>query len=510
MSKRSYDLHSVPSSSSITSQLPTSRSTSRSPLSTSTSTLTLTSSPPTSTLISTSTSNSPPPTSISTSIDQPPTSTSISTSIDPPPTSISTSIDQPPTSISTSIDPPPTSISTSIDPPPTSISTSIDPPSSSTLPPNKMNTSDNIHQIIKWILNQISFYGLQILLKLEIQFPIMESASSSSERLGFFTEIINMACNTSYNKSIICAIHNVIIMNDLVKEELLRKIDISELITQYKNKTSNKVGSSYHDKNLINIMPFTYECTNTNCQRQPLDIAFSRTGYIAYLISIKPCSIYIGTCKRCKYIYGPSSVLDIHTNQRIVTDQSIQKTDHIYFTGDLVYSRELLTMFSNNLIHAHTTFQGFAESYVSTLIDLHPDQIPRYSANAFSKRLETVWIYYELSRFIFVTSCEKSISFPKSLQPEFRSIFIERNLPFLSHVFTVFWSHHQMINDIKCKQSLCSRVMLIDGHQKCKRVICRFENVTNINHPEMGPVIQGCPYAPKRRKKDEKENGKIA
>ncbi|CAF1501294.1 unnamed protein product, partial [Didymodactylos carnosus] len=63
------------------------------------------------------------------------------------------------------------------------------------------------------------------------------------------------------------------------------------------------------------------------------------------------------------------------------------------------------------------------------------------------------------------------------------------------------------MNGIKCKQELCSRVMFIDGHQKCKRIICQFENVTNMSHPEMGPVVQGCPYAPKRNKKDEKEKG---
>jgi hypothetical protein len=410
-----------------------------------------------------------------------------------------------PSSLSVTFLPPVSTPLSSSSPPQTSASSQILSSSTVTsalqtsaaiLPPNKMITSDNIHQIIKWILNHISFHELQILLQLEIQFPIIETVSSPSERLKFFTETINMACNTSYSKSIICAIHNVIIMNDLVKKELLRKADINELVTRYK--TSNKVGSSHLDKNLINIMPFTYECTNINCQRTKLSISFSRTGYIAHLISIKPCSIYVGTCKRCKCIYGPVSILDTHTSQRIVTVQSIQTIDYIYFSGDLVYSRELLTMFSNNLIHAHTTFQGFAETYISTLIDLHSDQIPIYSANAFAKRLEIVWIYYELSRFIFVTSCETFVTFPKSFQPEARS-----------HIFSVFWSHHQMINGIKCKDTSCSRVMLIDGHQKCKRVICQFKNVTNMNHPEMGPVVQGCPYAPKRRKKDEKEKGKI-
>jgi hypothetical protein len=88
-----------------------------------------------------------------------------------------------------------------------------------------------------------------------------------------------------------------------------------------------------------------------------------------------------------------------------------------------------------------------------------------------------------------------------------RSVFIEQNLPVLFHIFTVFWSHQQMINEIKCKQSSCSRVMLIDGHQKCRRLICGFKNVTSMNHPEMGPVVQGCPYASTRRKKDEKGDG---
>lgn len=394
----------------------------------------------------------------------------------------------------------------------TSSSSSITPLSSTStsLPsaemPNRTTISDNISQIITWTLNHISFHALKTLIDLEIQFPVIGSVSSSSERLDFFTEMINMACNTSYSKNTICAIHNVIIMNDLVKKELLDKVDINELLNQYK--TSNKVNSSHQDKNLIHIMPFTNVCVNLNCQEQNLDMLFSRTGHIAHLSSMQPCSIYTGTCKRCKCIYGPSSILDPHTNQRIISVQSIQNKNYVYFSGDLVYSKQLLTTFSNNLIHAHTTFEGFAESYVSTLIDLNAQQTPKYSGNTFAKRLEVVWLYYELSRFIFVTSGEKSVSFPKSFQPEARSIFIERSLPFLFHIFTVFWSNHHMIDGIKCKEELCSRVMLIDGHQKCKRVICQFENVTNMNHSEMGPVVQGCPYAPKRSKKHEKTRGR--
>ena len=296
-------------------------------------------------------------------------------------------------------------------------------------------------------------------------------------------------------------------MNDHARQELLRAIDINELINQHKM-SQKVVPSSSIDRHLTNVIPFTNVCTNMNCQGQSLDIVFSRAGHIAHFISMEPCSIYAGTCTCCKCVYGPSSILDSHKNQRIRTTQSVQNVDYVYFSGDLVYSRQLLAMFSNSLIHAHTTFQGFAESYISTLVNLDANQTSIYSANTFAKRLEIVWLYYELSRFIFVTSCKTSVSFPKSFQPEVRSMFIEQNLPFLFHIFTVFWSNHHMLNGIKCKEGLCSRVMSIDGHQKCQRVICRFENLTNMNHPEMGSVVQGCPYSPNRRKKNEKRNGR--
>jgi hypothetical protein len=192
------------------------------------------------------------------------------------------------------------------------------------------------------------------------------------------------------------------------------------------------------DRNPIHITPFTTLCIRPEFYHCELEIKFSRNGYVAYLSTAELCSIYLGTCRRCKNTYGPTSVLDPQANRRHVTVQSLQYSDHVYFSGDIVYSRELLTMFSNSLIHAHTTFEGFASSYTSTLADLHRQHQPSHSANAFAKRLEVVWLYYEMSRLIFVASCETSIALPKSSRPESRLVFFERNLPFLFHVFTVF------------------------------------------------------------------------
>ncbi|CAF1501838.1 unnamed protein product, partial [Rotaria sp. Silwood1] len=363
-------------------------------------------------------------------------------------------------------------------------------------------TSNNISQLISWILTKISYRALQILIKLEIQFPVFLSNSFYSDRLIFFTDIINIGCKTTYSKSIICAIHNAIVIDEEIKRELFHEIDLNELITEYN--LLNKLNRFHNDKTLINIMPFTDYCENVKCKRTKLGIKFSTTAHIIFLASVKPCSIFNGICPNCKCIYGPTTIVDPQSNQRIITISSIQNNNYIYFSGDLVYSKEFLSMFSNNLIHAHTTFQGFTESYLNMLIDVHGHHKPIVSSNTLAKRMEVAWIYFELSRFIFLTSREKSIVLPKSLQPESRYIFIEQNLPFFHHLFNTFWSRHRVFPHIKCKQSSCSAVMLIDGHQKSNRKICRHENLTNTNHLELGPVNQGCPYPPHRSKSNEK------
>ena len=221
-----------------------------------------------------------------------------------------------------------------------------------------------------------------------------------------------MACKTAYITRTIYAVHNVIVINEEAKKELIREIDLNELIAQYK--LLNQENPSHTNKHFINIMPFTNSCGNPRCHQQNLNIEFSRIAHIIYLTSIKPCSIFNGTYPRCKFIYNSTMILDPQSNQRVVTARSLHNNNYIYFSGDFVYSKEFITTFSNNLVHAYTTFEGFTEGYLHTLIDLHGNHKPILSANALAKRTEIVWLYYELSRFIFITSHEKSITLPKS------------------------------------------------------------------------------------------------
>lgn len=382
---------------------------------------------------------------------------------------------------------------------------------STTLCSSKFLTSetvlcDRIFAIMKSISNEVSFKGMKTLVELERCLPSIGGDDKSSERLDYFTRVLNAACSSTYPLATVLAAHNALVIDDDVKNELLRPVNIEKLLVEYE--ATSDIPSDRHKRNILNIMPFTRSCPEADCYGKALSFYLFTNGYVAFSSSIKSCSVYHGICPNCQRIYGPTSIFDRRSNHRIVTVESISNNAYVHFSGDLVFSRELLIIFSNNLIHAHSTFEGFAESYIATLFELNMNQQPIYSANAFAKKLQTVWMFYEMSRLIFMTSCETSFIFPRSFRPSTKSIFIEQNLSFILHIFTVFWSRHNHLAGVKCKNATCSRIMLIDGHQKSRRLVCSFENLTDTSHSEMGPVLQGCPYAPRRRKRTQNRTGK--
>jgi hypothetical protein len=78
--------------------------------------------------------------------------------------------------------------------------------------------------------------------------------------------------------------------------------------------------------------------------------------------------------------------------------------------------------------------------------------------------------------------------------------FLEEHMDWIYNIFSVFWSHHDLIPECRCDKSTCSKVLIVDGHQKPRRTICRYDNVTSlINEEELGPCNRGCPYQPRKR-----------
>jgi hypothetical protein len=159
--------------------------------------------------------------------------------------------------------------------------------------------------------------------------------------------------------------------------------------------------------------------------------------------------------------------------QTIATYES-QKSDYIHHSGSFVFSKEILVSFSSQLIDNYVTFEGFACATIKVYNRLDPGSGNIITADTFARNLESVWLFYELTNFIFMTSKSTEFSFPFAMsegrtmikgKQSLRAIFIERNINWIYHVFTVFWSNHESLFG-SCHSGNCSKVLIIDGHQK--------------------------------------------
>lgn len=88
----------------------------------------------------------------------------------------------------------------------------------------------------------------------------------------------------------------------------------------------------------------------------------------------------------------------------------------------------------------------------------------------------------------------------RSGNPIARARFLEERIEWIYHLFTHFWSQHQQFLQCVCKSDQCLKVLVVDRHQKSRRIVCAYDAVTSmINQEELGPCRRGCPYTPMRK-----------
>lgn len=109
------------------------------------------------------------------------------------------------------------------------------------------------------------------------------------------------------------------------------------------------------------------------------------------------------------------------------------------------------------------------------------------------------WLLINIAKFIFMTTNEKVVEIPMSTRDidQCTEYFLKIN-PHLYQSFVQFWSQHQRFTR-KCDKDMCSRVFIVDGHQKANRLVCQYKNVFDCSISELGPVQMGCLYSPLRK-----------
>jgi hypothetical protein len=100
-----------------------------------------------------------------------------------------------------------------------------------------------------------------------------------------------------------------------------------------------------------------------------------------------------------------------------------------------------------------------------------------------------------------MTTNQKSISVPMSVRDvdECNNYFLTIKSD-LYEKFVNFWTRHQRFTRT-CDPVTCSKVFIVDGHQKANRLICQYKDVFDNTIPELGSVQMGCLYSPLRKGK---------
>ena len=100
-----------------------------------------------------------------------------------------------------------------------------------------------------------------------------------------------------------------------------------------------------------------------------------------------------------------------------------------------------------------------------------------------------------------MTSNEKIVTVPMSVRDaaECNDYFFSIKSELYKR-FVGFWTGHQRFTK-KCDPITCSKVFIVDGHQKANRLVCQYKDVFDHSIPELGPVQMGCLYSPLRKGK---------
>ena len=109
------------------------------------------------------------------------------------------------------------------------------------------------------------------------------------------------------------------------------------------------------------------------------------------------------------------------------------------------------------------------------------------------------WLIINTVKFIFMTTNEKVVRIPMSVRDidECNDYFFSIKSDLYKN-FVGFWTQHKRFTK-KCDPNTCSKVFIVDGHQKANRLVYQYKNVFDYSILELGPVQMGCLYSPMRK-----------
>ncbi|CAF4905945.1 unnamed protein product [Rotaria socialis] len=202
--------------------------------------------------------------------------------------------------------------------------------------------------------------------------------------------------------------------------------------------------------------------------------------------------VFFACCKHINTSFNTYPIVYIYpnffrqNNMITFTTESLQKYDTVYLGGQHAFERALIENYTCQLISRASSWQKFVDglnlgAFNSNLTDTKVE---------WRKRLAMAFIKYKLVEFDLCIG-SSSVSIPSSAR-EF-DIWMWDQYPRLLSSFMYLWSNHKTL--IKSCGSNCSQCIVIDGHQKCRRRVCRAKNV-QVSTEEFESLTVGCCRTP--------------
>lgn len=330
------------------------------------------------------------------------------------------------------------------------------------------------------------------------------SVLPSDLRTNIIRTAVNDRFKSDYSIDQIRVLTNLIAINIYFVRDIILIEDLAHNSLTIKfNRTTVNVSND------LVLLPFTMNCVH--CQ-QPLIF------YDTKLINIIDCSKIIQAvhvmmeCKHCSLVFGHSSFCSLKTRRRYVTVDSINSPKKTFYLCDSFgFTMSVLYDYSCQLMNNQAPFNAFIRTVIDRIIYEQYGNISHDLEHTYTTKVfESYWILYNIVYFELMLSNNSIVVMPDSLNRGELERYFENSSGWWYHLFSIFWSRHKTLPNIKCNLNNCSKCIIVDGHQKSKRLVCENKNVADITIDEMTSVEIGCPYAPCRKKKSNHSNNCIS
>ena len=171
------------------------------------------------------------------------------------------------------------------------------------------------------------------------------------------------------------------------------------------------------------------------------------------------------------------------------TSNSLQHGDMVHLGGGQVFERKLIEHYTSQLVSKASSWQKFVDGLNLSAFNSNLTE----SKAEWRKRFAMAFIKYKTIEFDLSLG-SPAVSIPSSVC-DFDD-WIWKQFPRLLTSFVYLWSNHKTL--IGSCTADCSRTVIVDGHQKCRRRICRAKNV-QIATEEFRSLTVGCCRTPRMR-----------